>query len=67
VVKKTNDKDTSKKTFTNLDTLGSINSCWNNCCMDGCAEEGDAGIVTEASIGNVNTNTISRYFKDKVK
>jgi hypothetical protein len=44
-----NDQVTKKKTSTNLGTMGSANSGWDPCWMDGCAEEGDTGVITTTS------------------
>ena len=46
---KKDDQATSKKTFTNMGTMGSANPGWDPCWMDGCAEEGDTGVVTTTS------------------
>jgi len=58
------DEAFTKKTFTDLGTLGSVDPGWDHCCLDFCAEEGDAGAVAAASIEDVNfPNKISRHFK----
>ena len=46
-----NDKVTEKKTFANLGTMGSADPYWDHCCVDVCAEEGDARVVATTSKG----------------
>jgi len=47
-----------------LGTLGSVDTGWDHCCLDGCAEEGDAAAVAATSIENINfPNKISRHLK----
>ena len=46
---KKDDQATSKKTFTNMGTMGSADSRWDHCCLDGCAEEGNTRVVTTTS------------------
>ena len=44
------DKDSSKKTFTDLDTLGSIAPCWDPCCMDGYAGKSNTAAIAKTTI-----------------
>jgi hypothetical protein len=44
-----NDQTTSKKTFTNLDALGSADPGWDHCCMDSGTEESDTGVIATSS------------------
>jgi hypothetical protein len=50
-----------------MDTLGSAIAYRNNCCMDGCAKEGDTRVVAAACIEDINiTNNIGGHFKIKI-
>jgi len=61
------DQTSSKKTFATMDTLGSTIAYRNNCCMDGCAKEGDTRVVAAAGIEDINiTNNICGHFKIKI-